>query len=90
MTDSKKAQAEQERLEEYVEVKLFKDNKDYKDDVFVAVNGENCLIQRGQRVKIKKKFAQVIEQGELLDLRTAVLCAAQAKRFSGAAKEAGL
>ena len=47
--------------EELVEVRLFKDSEKYKDDVFVAVNGESCLIRRGETVKIKKKFAKAIE-----------------------------
>ena len=46
-----------EEMEEYVTVKLFKDNGKYKDDVFVAVNGEGCNIPRGIPVKIKRKFA---------------------------------
>jgi vacuolar-type H+-ATPase subunit H len=49
-------------LEQYVTVRLFKDKGKYKDDVFVAVNGESCLIQRGKDVRIKRKFAQVLEQ----------------------------
>ena len=48
-------------MNEYVEVELFRDNDKYKDDVFVGVNGENCIIKRGERVKIKRKFAQVLE-----------------------------
>ena len=47
--------------DELVEVRLFKDNERYKDDVFVAVNGESCLIKRGETVKIKKKFALAID-----------------------------
>ena len=39
---------------ELVEVKLFKDNNKYKDDVYVSVNGENCVIKRGEKVKIKR------------------------------------
>ena len=78
--EQKAAEAEAEKIEseaqtkpdpyyeEYVEVRLFKDNKDYKDDVFVAVNGENCLIQRGVPVKIKRKFALVLENSDAQDL----------------------
>lgn len=58
-------------LEELVPVKLFKDGKDYKDDVFVSVNGENCLIQRGKEVMIKRKFALVLEQSNQQDIHTA-------------------
>ena len=58
---------------EYVEVKLFKDNGRYSDDVFVSVNGETCLIKRGERVKIKRKFAAVLESSDLQDYETAKL-----------------
>ena len=58
-------------LNELVEVKLFKDNNKYKDDVFVSVNGDNCYIKRGERVKIKRKFAEVLEQSDRQDFQTA-------------------
>lgn len=58
---------------EYVEVKLFKDNNKYSDDVFVSVNGETCLIKRGERVKIKRKFAEVLDASDLQDYETAKL-----------------
>lgn len=54
-------------MEEYVEVFLFYDGKKYKDDVFVAVNGETCLIQRGKPVKIKKKFKLALDASQLQD-----------------------
>ena len=56
-----------------VEIELFRDNKDYKDNVFVAVNGESCVIARGKKVKIKKKFAEVIENSMRQDIKTARL-----------------
>ena len=40
--------------EELVSIRLFKDNDKYKDDVFVAVNGEAIQIKRGETVKIKR------------------------------------
>ena len=58
-------------LNELVEVKLFKDNNKYKDDVFVSVNGDNCYIKRGERVRIKRKFAEVLEQSDRQDFQTA-------------------
>lgn len=74
---SAEEKAEREKRKEYwnelVEVKLFKDNNKYKDDVFVSVNGENCLIKRGERVKIKRKFAEVLEQSDMQDAQTARL-----------------
>ena len=64
-------------FEEYVEVQLFKDGKDYRDDVFVSCNGENCLIKRGVPVMIKRKFALVLNQSRLQDMKTAALIAAE-------------
>lgn len=71
-------------MEEYVEVKLFKDNDKYKDDVYVAVNGENCVIKRGERVKIKRKFAEVLDNSEHQDYETSKLieAATQTKKLA--------
>lgn len=68
-------------LEEYVSVKLFRDNNRYKDDVYVAVNGQNCVIKRGEWVKIKRKFALVLEQSEIQDMQTAQLMEDEQKHF---------
>ena len=68
---------ENARLDEYVEVELFRDNDRYKDDVFVAVGGENCLIKRGEPVRIKRKLALVLEQSRRQDIKTAELIAAE-------------
>lgn len=76
----KKAEAEK-YLNEYVSVKLFRDNDKYKDDVYVAVNGKNCVIKRGEWVKIRRKFALVIDQSEIQDMKTAEFLEAQQKQF---------
>ena len=68
--EAKKAAELAAYMEEYVEVKLFKDNDKYKDDVFVSVNGDNCVIKRGERVKIKRKFAEVLDHSEHQDYET--------------------
>ena len=57
--------------EELVSIRLFKDNDKYKDDVFVAVNGEAIQIKRGETVKIKRKFADVLEHSMRQDTATA-------------------
>lgn len=68
--------AEQEAyLNEYVDVKLFKDSDRYSDDVYVAVNGQNCIIKRGEWVKIKRKFAIVLDQSEIQDMKTSEMIA---------------
>ena len=68
-------------LNEYVAVKLFRDNDRYKDDVYVAVNGQNCVIKRGEWVKIKRKFAMVLDQSEIQDMQTAEYLEAEQARF---------
>lgn len=86
------ASASQERrkqrdyMEELVEVKLFKDNGKYKDDVFVAVNGENCVIKRGERVKIKRKFAEVLDNSDRQDYETARLIERRSAEFDKMSK----
>lgn len=71
-------------LNEYISVKLFKDNDRYKDDVYVAVNGQNCIIKRGEWVKIKRKFALVLDSSEIQDMKTAEFIEREQKRFSEA------
>ncbi|MBE6559446.1 MAG: hypothetical protein E7661_10645 [Ruminococcaceae bacterium] len=68
-------------LNEPVAVKLFRDNDRYKDDVYVAVNGQNCVIKRGEWVKIKRKFAIVLDQSEIQDMKTAEMLEAEQNRF---------
>ena len=68
-------------LNEYVAVKLFRDNDRYKDDVYVAVNGQNCIVKRGEWVKIKRKFALVLDQSEVQDMQTAEYREAEQAKF---------
>lgn len=56
-----------------VKIKLFKDNNKYSNDVFVAVNGENYLIQRGKTVEVPDYIAEVLEHSMEQDERTAEL-----------------
>ncbi|MBQ8339668.1 MAG: hypothetical protein IJY16_04420 [Clostridia bacterium] len=74
--------AEEAYLNEYVEVKLFRDNEKYKDDVYVAINGKNCIIRRGVGTRIRRKFALLLDQSEIQDLRTAELMDREAGRFA--------
>jgi len=68
-----KAQAKKENLawgEELVRIKLFQDGDKYKEPRFVQVNGENCVIQRGVWVEVKRKFVEVLDNSEYQDART--------------------
>jgi hypothetical protein len=49
---------------EKVKIKLFKDNNNYKDDVYVAVNGHAFLIQRGVEVEVPPYIAEVLQNAE--------------------------
>lgn len=61
----------EKELNEEVEITLFKDNDKYKDDVDVGCNGVICRIPRGVPVKIKRKFALILQQSMAQDLATA-------------------
>lgn len=81
--EQKKAHEEHKAYyEELVDVKLFKDNNKYKDDVYVAVNGENCVIKRGEKVKIKRKFAEVLDNSDLQDYETSLLIEKKSSEFA--------
>lgn len=81
--EQKKANEERKAYwEELVEVKLFKDNNKYKDDVFVSVNGENCVIKRGERVKVKRKFADVLDKSDMQDYETSKLIEQKSNEFA--------
>ena len=62
----------------------------YKDDVFVAVNGERVQIRRGETVRIKRKFAQVLEQSMRQDTATARLMEQKAAEYEANAKALNL
>lgn len=72
--------------EEYVNVTLFKDGKDYKDDVFVAVNGYACQIKRGVPVQIKRKFLLALEQSAAQDIAAVDTMAAYHAEYTDMAR----
>lgn len=67
---TKSNEEEKAYYNELVEVELFKDNGKYKDDVFVAVNGVGCIVPRGKKVKIKRKYALALEDSMRQDRKT--------------------
>ena len=84
LTEEQKEALEKEKAyyNELVEVKLFKDNNKYKDDVFVAVNGEYRVIKRGERVKVERKFAEVLDNSALQDYETSKLIEKKSSEFA--------
>lgn len=69
------------RGEEMVEVKLFKDTGKYRDPVFVSCNGESIAIERGVRVPIKRKFAEILDHSDKQDYEAALYAEGKAKEF---------
>lgn len=67
--------------EELVTIELFKDNGKYKDPLFVAVNGETVLIERGVPVQIKQKFAWAIDQSNFQDKHTTQMMQRESAAF---------
>jgi len=82
--------AELARGEELVTIRLFKDAKNYKDDVFVQVNGENCLIKRGETVQIKRKFAEALSLSDRQDLAAADLMTELSEQYEEATRKHGM
>ena len=81
--EQKKANAKRkEYWNELVPVELFKDNHKYKDDVYVSVNGENCVIKRGEPVMIKRKFDNVLANSKLQDYKTSNLIEKKSQEFA--------
>ena len=88
---AREAAREYERyLNEYISVKLFKDNDKYQDDVYVAINGKNCVIRRGVWTRIRRKFSLLLDQSEIQDLRTAEMIENESKRFENASQLRGM
>ena len=81
---------QKEYLNELVSIKLFKDNGRNADDVYVADNGQNCIIKRGEWVQIKRKFALVLDQSEIQDLKTAEMLEAEQNRFKDSEANANI
>lgn len=74
--------AEIDTDDKLVKVNLFKDNGAYKDDVFVSVNGNNYLIQRGVDVEVPQYIADVLNNSLEQDARTANLIAAETAKYA--------
>ncbi|MGM9647117.1 MAG: hypothetical protein ACI3YH_03175 [Eubacteriales bacterium] len=80
--DAKRKEAEA-KLEEYVEVMVTKiPVPGYKEPVYLSINGENCRFERGVRVKIKRKFANLLDQSQVQDAQTIAMMEREERRFA--------
>ena len=50
-----------------VVIRLFKDSHRYSEPVFVGVNGETYLVQRGVPVEVPKAVAEVLQHSEEME-----------------------
>jgi len=50
---------------ETAKIKLFRDGGDYRDDVFVSVNGHDFLIKRGVEVEVPLYIAEALENSRV-------------------------
>ena len=58
-------------LEEPVTIQLFKDGKDYKDDLFISVNNKRWQIKRGVPVTVPRKVMLLIADSEIQSIKAA-------------------
>lgn len=58
-------------LEEPVTIQLFKDGKDYKDDLYVSVNNKRWQIKRGVPVTVPRKVSLQVADSEIQSIRAA-------------------
>ncbi|MDY5510005.1 hypothetical protein [Dysosmobacter sp.] len=78
------------RGDELVEVELFYDGDKYKDPVPVIVNGIKIEVPRGKSVKIKRKYAEVLEHSMAQDKRAGQMQARMAAEFAQETRDLGL
>lgn len=81
VTDTKSHFIPDPSLEEYVERELFKDGRRYKDDVYIGVNDGNCVVQRGRKVKMKRKYALILDQSLKQDVASAEYSESKQREF---------
>lgn len=86
-TEEVKAEAKpEEKPDDWVNVYLMRDYDKYKGDVFVQVNGVGYIIQRGKNVKVPKAVAEVLQNSQEQDSRTAELIDQETEKFENGLK----
>jgi hypothetical protein len=84
MSETKKTVAN--ATDEMVEIELVYDGERYKDDVFVQVNGKSVLIKRGEKVKVTKAVAEVIQNSLHQKAQAAELMSKLQRDYQAASK----
>ena len=76
--------------EEEVTYTFFKDDGEYSDDVYISVNGERIVCQRGVPVKIKRKFIWAYEQAQAQQRAAANIVSENERRYMQRIREVGM
>jgi len=87
---NKKIKPKNAHGEEEVSYTFFKDDGEYSDDVYISVNGERIVCQRGVPVKIKRKFIWAFEQAQAQLKSAANVVSANERRYEQRIKEVGI
>lgn len=83
---AEKAPAREPAAEKMVRIRLFKDSHRYSAPVFVGVNGDNYLIQRGVDVDVPEAVAEVLHNSQVMESETMEkIAAAEAQANKAAA-----
>jgi hypothetical protein len=85
-TVSTPQEVEGDKSPKMVKIKLFKDKGEYKDDVFVAVNGIRYQIQRGVEVEVPDFVKEVLDNSDRQDRLTAELIERETEKADGVPK----
>ncbi len=86
----KKVKPKNEQGEELVNYTFFKDSGEYSDDVYISVNGERIVCQRGVPVKIKRKFVWAYELAQKQQEEAANVVDSNERRYEQRIKEVGM
>lgn len=87
--ESKEEQKEEtmQKQPKMVTIKLFKDNKDYKDDVFVGVNGKGYQIKRGMEIEVPEAVAEVLRNSAEQEKRAIDFAESMQKEYEKKTKD---
>lgn len=83
----KKKKPKNEYDEEEVSYTFFKDDGEYSDDVYISVNGERVVCQRGVPVRIKRKFVIAYEFAQKQREAAANAVSANERRYEQRVRE---
>lgn len=73
-----------------VKIRLFKDNGNYKDDVYVGYNGRGYMVKRGVEVEVPEAVANILAYSQEQDAHTMQVMDAAAADYERAVRDNAL